>query len=80
MAKTNISNHILTGKSKNKDCTVLGEFWIDSDGEVFVDPTDPVPGLRAASKLTNIQQLQKKENNKQIIQFATRYSNRRPPA
>jgi hypothetical protein len=39
---------------------VLGEFWIDSEGEVFIDPTDPIPGLQNASSSKKIQELQGK--------------------
>jgi hypothetical protein len=39
---------------------VLGEFWVDSDGEVFIDPTGPMPGLQNAVKLQKIKELQQK--------------------
>ena len=38
----------------------LGEFWVDSDGEVFTDSTDPLAGLQNAVKLQQIQELQRK--------------------
>lgn len=78
MAKTNTSKCNTSDETINHGYTVLGEFWIDSDGEVFIDPADPIPGLQDAVKLKRIQQFEKKLQKKLNISFATRYSNRRP--
>ena len=39
---------------------VLGEFLVDSDGEVFIDPTDPIPGLQNAIRYRQIEALRRK--------------------
>src|SRR6266545_4981307 len=38
---------------------VLGEFWIDSDGDIFIDPGDPLKGLEDTYRLQKIQELQR---------------------
>jgi hypothetical protein len=44
----------------SNDKIVLGEFWIDSDGEIFIDPDDLLKGLEDMYRFQKIQELQRK--------------------
>jgi hypothetical protein len=38
----------------------LGEFWVDSDGEVFIDIDDPLKGMKDIIRFKKIKELQRK--------------------
>jgi hypothetical protein len=44
----------------NNKKIVLGEFWVDSDMEIFVDIDDPLQGLEDMYKFQQIKALQRK--------------------
>jgi len=56
----------------------LGEFWVDSDGEIFIDIDNPLEILEVANRFQKIKELQKKLQKVKNSSIATRYSNRRP--
>ena len=45
--------------AKDKEI-VLGEFWVDSDGEIFVDINDPLQAMEDMYRYEQIKKLQKK--------------------
>ena len=48
--------------SSNK--IVLGEFWVDSDGEIFIDIDDPLKAMEDMYRFQKIQELQRKLQKK----------------
>ena len=60
MVKTKPSKPNTTDNTTNNKTIILGTFIVDSDGEVFIDPTDPLPGLQNAMRYQQIQALRKK--------------------
>ena len=60
MVKTNTSKLNASDKTTNNQIISLGEFWVDSDGEVFIDLTDPIPGLQNATRYRQIEALRRK--------------------
>jgi hypothetical protein len=61
MARTNKSKLNTSDKTtNNKNIIILGEFLVDSDGEVYIDPANPIQGLRNASRLQMIRDIQRK--------------------
>jgi hypothetical protein len=43
----------------SSDEIVLGEFWVDSDGEIFVDIDDPLKAIEDLYRFQKIQALQR---------------------
>ena len=53
----------------SSETIVLGEFWVDADGEVFVDRTDPLEAMETMYRYQKIQELHRKlekQNNQQV--------------
>ena len=45
----------------SSETIILGEFWVDSDGELFIDPTeDPLDASEQEYRFQKIQELQRK--------------------
>jgi hypothetical protein len=44
----------------NDKTIVLGEFWVDSDGEIFTDIDDPLEAMENMYRFQQIQDLQRK--------------------
>jgi hypothetical protein len=52
--------------SSNK--IVLGEFWVDSGGEIFIDVDDPLKAIEDMFRFQKIQELQRKLQKKKDYQ------------
>ena len=39
---------------------ILGEFWVDSDGEIFIDIDDPLQAMEDMYRFQKIQELHRK--------------------
>jgi hypothetical protein len=54
----------------DNNAIVLGEFWVDSDGEVFVDITNPLQAMQDLYRFHKIQELQRKLDRQPPLETA----------